>query len=244
MAAIIVLSLLLIISLIAIFILYLRWVKPTKQLRQAVEIIDFNNNSVDFTLLDSLQFTGNKDIQVIHTKCIDLTNIVCDRINKVNEAIDNGSKDGLTGCLNMAYLNQHKSEYENCNDFTIIFIDVNNLKRMNDEFGHEAGDALLKNATKKLKFWRDYGDVYRVGGDEFMIVITDTTVKRIKEWIGAWYPRTGMLNRDSDGFKCVLSYGVARGTRGDDFDKIRNIADERMYDMKVKLKQKFGEPMR
>ena len=75
--------------------------------------------------------------------------------------------DALTGCYNRNHLSKVKSRYEQQRSFFVVFIDVNNLKRMNDEFGHEAGDSLLKNVASKMQFWNSYGDVYRLGGDEF-----------------------------------------------------------------------------
>ena len=126
----------------------------------------------------------------------------------------------------------------------VIFIDVNNMKRMNDECGHEAGDALIRNAAAKLKFWDKYGDVYRVGGDEFMIVVCNQTQQFVENVISKWYPTVGLLNRESDGFKCVLSYGIASGSQYCNFDDVMKRADDLMYDMKVALKKKFGEPLR
>ena len=50
------------------------------------------------------------------------------------------------------------------------YIDLNGLKKMNDQFGHEAGDRLLKNAALLMtELFDDH--VYRVGGDEFVIVV-------------------------------------------------------------------------
>ena len=42
---------------------------------------------------------------------------------------------------------------------------------MNDVYGHKAGDALIKSAADKLRFWNRFGDVYRMGGDEFFISV-------------------------------------------------------------------------
>jgi PleD family two-component response regulator len=62
--------------------------------------------------------------------------------------------------------------------------------------------------------------------------------------ISVWYPNVGVLNRSSDSFKCVLSYGVAHGKNGDDFDTIMDSADVKMYEMKKAIKKRFNEAMR
>ncbi|WP_028042103.1 sensor domain-containing diguanylate cyclase [Candidatus Stoquefichus massiliensis] len=55
----------------------------------------------------------------------------------------------------------------------VIFIDLNGLKEVNDYFGHDAGDELLKKGTKIMKTTINNGIFYRVGGDEFIIICLD-----------------------------------------------------------------------
>lgn len=218
--------------------------KPVNNLYEALKNIDFDSSVVDFTALDNLQ-VDKKSTEVLDRLTVKtkyLADIITSRINDVNYEVFKAEHDELSGCYNRQHLDRVKSFYEE-NKFAIIFIDVNNLKRMNDEFGHEAGDNLLKNAANKLSFWNTYGDVYRMGGDEFMIVTTNISEELMNEYIKEWYPTVGQLNRETDPFKCVLSYGLSFGTLGDDFGKIQKIADNRMYEMKIQLKKKFGEPL-
>lgn len=226
------------------FLLYTRVLSPLEKLYNALNVIDFDKDVIDFSKLDGLDSNGSKELQSIINKFKYLLDIITERINRVNSASYKSEHDGLTGCYNRVHLDNMKNMYECSKSVTIIFIDVNNLKRMNDEFGHEAGDALLKSASFKLNFWNNYGDVYRMGGDEFMIVVLNKSIDYMKKLIDQWYPAVGQLNRDSDGFKCVLSYGVAHGQQGCNFDALQKQADDRMYDMKVALKKKFGEPLR
>ena len=218
--------------------------KPINNLHNALNIIDFDKDIIDLSKLDQMEVSGFKEIQFIIIKFKYLLDIITERINRVNSETYKSEHDGLTGCYNRVHLDNVKSMYEYSQSCCIIFIDVNNLKRMNDEFGHEAGDSLLKSAAYKLNFWSNYGDVYRMGGDEFMIVVLNKTSDYVNKLIDQWYPSVGQLNRDTDGFKCVLSYGVAFGTRGCNFDALMKKADDTMYKMKVALKKKFGEPMR
>ena len=226
------------------YVLNTNLLKPLGSLYDALDVINFDNDIIDFSKLDTLNEVGTKEIKTIIYKFKYLLDIIAERINKINSTSYKAEHDALTGCFNKLHLNNVKSTYEFSKFFTVIFIDVNNLKKMNDIFGHEAGDALLKTTAQKLNFWNNYGDVYRLGGDEFMIVITNKRPEYVMNLISHWYPTVGQLNRDSDGFKCVLSYGVAHGTQGYSFDAIQKLADDEMYKMKVELKKKFGEPMR
>ena len=223
---------------------YKNLIKPLIELHNALEIIDFSKNTIDFSKVDTLDVVGFPEMKEVTEKFKYLLGIITERINRVNDARYQSEHDELSGCYNRMHLERVKAQYEVENSYAIIFIDVNNLKRMNDEFGHDAGDALIKAAARKLQFWNTYGDVYRMGGDEFMIVVCNVTQQSLKEYIDKWYPTVGMLNREADGFRCVLSYGVAYATKGQDLDKQQKLADDRMYEMKVALKKKFGEPMR
>ncbi len=217
---------------------------PLNRLWSAIKDIDFNNSVIDFTKVEALPVQGTSTIKGITLQFKSLQNILCNQIMEVNNVTDQSERDGLTNCYNKKHLDKVKSSYETAQNFIIIFIDVNNLKRMNDTFGHEAGDNLIINAAKKLSFWDKYGEVYRMGGDEFMVTLKNIPTQKAKALIDSWYPTVGVLNRTSDGFRCVLSYGVAEGRYGSSFDQIQKLADDRMYNMKVAIKKQFGEPMR
>lgn len=223
---------------------YKNLIKPFTELHDALGVIDFSKDIIDFSKVDTLETKGFPEMIDVTDKFKYLLGIITERINRVNDARYQSEHDELSGCYNRMHLERVKTQYELEESFAIIFIDVNNLKRMNDVFGHDAGDALIKAAARKLQFWNTYGDVYRMGGDEFMIVVCNVTRQTLKEYIDNWYPTVGVLNRDDDGFKCVLSYGVAYATKGQDFDAQQKKADDRMYEMKVAIKKKFGEPMR
>lgn len=229
---------------ILFIILYIFILKSIINLHNALNIIDFNADIIDFSKVDCLEEEGFSELRKVINKFKYLLDVISERINKINSETYKSEHDELTGCYNRVHLERVKSSYELANNFCVCFIDVNNLKRMNDEFGHEAGDALLRSASKALYRWNTIADVYRLGGDEFMFVIVDKSINDCKRMIDNWYPTVGQLNRESDGFKCVLSYGLSEGSRGDSFDVVMKKADELMYDMKVAIKKEFGEPLR
>ena len=86
--------------------------------------------------------------------------------------------DGLTGVKNRtAYLEQ-LDEYSNHDSVGIVFLDINNLKTVNDNLGHEFGDELIViSANIITNSFGQFGNVYRIGGDEFCVLMNDSNPK-------------------------------------------------------------------
>jgi diguanylate cyclase (GGDEF)-like protein len=99
---------------------------------------------------------------------------------KLRETLRNQSiRDGLTGLFNRRYLEEtlereiHRAVREQA-PLSIIFIDIDHFKSFNDEFGHEAGDAVLRQLGAFLTTQVRYEDIAcRYGGEEFVVVLPD-----------------------------------------------------------------------
>ena len=109
---------------------------------------------------------------------------VINSVHKKNLILEEQSRtDPLTGIYNRRVLEERLDDeltrlkrYDT--SFSVIFFDIDNFKRINDDFGHEAGDRALKGLTQKVHENLRKTDVFaRFGGDEFMIVLTATTLK-------------------------------------------------------------------
>ena len=86
-----------------------------------------------------------------------------------------GNTDMLTGVLNRNAMNNQISEFVSKEKevpltYGLIFIDVNGLKEVNDTSGHQAGDDMLKSVANKLKGIFNKEEIYRAGGDEFLVI--------------------------------------------------------------------------
>ena len=228
---------------ITLILCYIIFVLPVRKLKKALEPIDFHAEYIDFTKLDTLRLSW-KDLNYLIKKYKYLADNVATRVRKVNEEVDKSTHDSLSGCYNRTYLERMTGVYHSKNSLFVLFIDVNNLKKMNDIFGHEAGDALIKSAANKLSYWDDIGDIYRMGGDEFMVVVPDISERDCVSYLNAWYPTVGNLNRHTDKFRCMLAIGYAYGGKFSDVGKLQKLADERMYEHKKQIKAKYGEDMR
>lgn len=96
-------------------------------------------------------------------------------------------RDPLTGLYNRRYLDDylfkhtHQAE-RNKTPFSILLMDLDHFKRINDHFGHDAGDAVLKEVGKVLQNSIRIGDIAtRYGGEEFVIVLYDITVEAARK---------------------------------------------------------------
>lgn len=104
-------------------------------------------------------------------------------------AMDNlAHRDSLTGVLNKnAYIEKIAELDEKISDgdaqFCIVMVDVNFLKRVNDNYGHERGNTYLINACKLVSAVFGEENVYRVGGDEFVVILDGEKVSLVKYFV-------------------------------------------------------------
>ncbi len=151
------------------------------------------------------------------------------------------STDLLTGVKNRNAMNNRVlkivSGRERMPDkFGIVFADLNGLKTVNDGDGHNAGDTLLKNAATALKDSFPDCEIYRAGGDEFVVIAMD----KPKEVIEA---QIEVLRKKAEDPETPVSFAVGfyyDENHGDIRAAMRE-ADARMYEDKKQFYAKFPE---
>jgi diguanylate cyclase (GGDEF)-like protein len=165
--------------------------------------------------------------------------------------------DKLTGCLNFAYYEKliayWDQQIDNDNKFALVFIDINNLKSINDNIGHDAGDELIKKTADYLKeIFRKKDDVIRIGGDEFIIFcINDNNISGFAEILeeklaGACqqapsiqFNRKPPFEKITDEIEMSFAYGVTVSRTTDcGVDATKQRADKKMYTKKAEMKAK------
>ena len=137
--------------------------------------------------------------------------------------------DQLTGVLNRRcfFLD---IEYRKNTAMAIISCDINGLKKINDTQGHEAGDTAICAVTDALCQATKKGfKVYRVGGDEFVVIGLKKATAEITDYIDK---AKSLLDKTP----YQMSFGYAIYHPGDNFDEIYRTSDERMYEDKRALK--------
>ena len=157
----------------------------------------------------------------------------CKRKIGKRKLIYTSNTDELTRCLNRHAYENDINTLKICDEWVYISIDLNGLKRVNDTYGHVAGDELIRAAADCMKnSFNEYGKVYRIGGDEFAVIITEdinefeNMIHRFKSNITNWHGEFV----DS----MTVSYGWVFSTEGnwDSIYEISKAADERMYESK------------
>ena len=149
------------------------------------------------------------------------------------------NKDNLTKAYNRRYTNIYmKKLAKNYEDFFVVMVDVDNYKSVNDTYGHQFGDLVLKKLVKTMRALGGANVLTcRYGGEEFLLVIktsdSDIAVK-ISELI-----RLGIHGLEWDyGNEITVSMGVAKHTTFDTIEEVIEKADSNLYKAKRSGKNK------
>jgi diguanylate cyclase (GGDEF)-like protein len=151
--------------------------------------------------------------------------------------------DALTGIYNKRYLETVVPELKKLiknkkATFSVIMIDVDDFKAINDEFGHYIGDNVLKQIVGITKdFIREKETIIRFGGDEFLIFLPGTRL----EYASALSERirgsveTRLSSIDGIEINCTISIGVSEWSRFDqEIYKVIERSDQALYEAKTK----------
>lgn len=145
------------------------------------------------------------------------------------------TKDKLTGLYNRQYLEDYAQQaidrmQRHKNVLILIFIDLDNFKHVNDTFGHEEGDLVLKEVGKIFQdTFRKYDVVVRYGGDEFLVLLEEKIYdeETIKSILDRMVQR---IEQSLLKFKISASYGCATApNEAQELQGLITLADERMY---------------
>lgn len=136
----------------------------------------------------------------------------------------------------MEYMNKLKEEKEF--KYTVVCFDLNNLKAMNDTYGHAKGDVLIRSAADVIAMtFQEYGIVARMGGDEFVAVLKTADQGEIAAMMEQFTKNLARKNHDVKDLNMSIAYGYACGGQKDcDIERVYQIADDRMYEKKKQMK--------
>lgn len=170
--------------------------------------------------------------------------VIEERLQK-EKLIYTSNTDALTRCLNRhAYENDMK-KLNLSEEWVYISADLNGLKQANDSYGHMAGDELICAAADCMRdSFHEYGKVYRIGGDEFAVIITENP-SQVEELIHGFDSNVANWHGkfvDS----MTVSYGWVFSTERnwDSAYEISKAADARMYQSKERYYKESGADRR
>ncbi len=163
------------------------------------------------------------------------------RVN-YEQSIALASTDPLTGVHNRRYLDTHLDQLlqrarANNKPLSVAFCDIDHFKRLNDTYGHAAGDEVLVEFTRRMiRNLRSHDLVARIGGEEFVVVMPDTPperARRIGERLRQKVEQEPFVAVGADPIAVTISVGVTTSRVTDTYgvDLIKR-ADEAMYQAK------------
>ena len=239
-------------------------IKPVKTLQNAAKSYDVNDPEKTHEIFSKLhvnvhdEFTDLADSMKqmesdINNKIIELmrTNEALYETKQVaSEMTELANKDGLTGVRNkIAYDNQchqmnkdisgNKLGYE----FGIVMVDLNYLKNINDDYGHDSGDAALIKLCNIICTIFAHSSVYRIGGDEFVVILKGRDYKNSKKLIDEFNAKIEELNEDIDllpaeKVSAAIGYSTFNPKKDTCVDDVFKRADKAMYTRKHEMKER------
>ncbi|WP_408071875.1 diguanylate cyclase domain-containing protein [Butyrivibrio sp. JL13D10] len=191
-----------------------------------------------------LKFTDNNGRQCLLGLCQDVTDamrIKKEYLERLEQVQTKASTDALTGVKNKtAYkeaekkLNRRLLEEDDV-QFAITILDLNDLKKINDTKGHQAGDEYIREACSAICRIFKFSPVFRIGGDEFAVISQGEDYENIDALVDAIAKRNEEANA---GGRVVIACGMAKYEGNGDVASVFTRADTKMYENKKLLKKK------
>lgn len=173
--------------------------------------------------------------------CYNIGKIIRNNVNHAKHMEMLAEIDGMTGLYNKSkYLSMFTNVFDSVEHVAVIFWDINNLKITNDTQGHEAGDLLIRAVADAIHiFVNDDRKAFRVGGDEFVMIMNNAKEADATKLIDEWNLHIDKLQQNFP-YELSASIGYACG-RGVDLQKIIETADHMMYENKKKYHDLKGD---
>lgn len=185
------------------------------------------------------------EVARLHSHISTLENRLEQQAALINVLSEKASHDSLTGLLNRRGMeNVLGNAVTNYNRYghngALLMLDLNHFKRVNDTFGHAAGDALLRHVAVALReITRSTDSICRLGGDEFMVFLMEANLhhalsvaRRLRIYL-----EENHLNYEGNIISPQISVGIATLEEAPVMPGLIELADSRMYRFKQAVKQ-------
>ena len=171
-------------------------------------------------------------------------------IEKQNQELKNynnllkkiSTEDTLTGCYNRRYFYDYMRENimpSQSDEYKfLVLIDFNNFKKINDRFGHDAGDRLLVHFVNETQeIIKDIGEIFRLGGDEFLILLSKCDNHHANQIMDKINKNFSMHSEIASLAYGMVSFKESEISQEFDLTNLLKKADDLMYEDKSKRKK-------
>ena len=190
-----------------------------------------------------LKFIDNTGRQCLLGLCQDITDAMSikrEYVERLAKLQDESRIDALTGIKNKnAYqdteeIMDHRISEKGLSDFAITVLDINDLKKINDTFGHIEGDRCIREACDIISSIFEESQLFRIGGDEFVVISQNKDYERISTLVN----KLNQYNEEALGYGGILiACGMSRYDNDGSVSPVFERADELMYKNKKELKK-------
>ena len=217
--------------------------KPYKLMLEAIASFNSKKLSIDGLKSALLGIRSHENVEVANvinglTGMIDMVQTNIGLLNNKNELLDKLSKtDGLTSLFNRMYMDAALTAEANRADrygstVSVIMLDIDHFKNINDKFGHQTGDKVLIELSRLLmRNTRNTDITGRWGGEEFLIICAETNLHDavlVGEKIHAILNCTELAD-----VKVTVSMGISEYKKGETVHSLVKRADDAMYNAKM-----------
>ena len=254
-------STVIILSIVGIIVINFLMIRPVKALQKAANSYDVNNPDETHEVFKKLNVKNHDEFRDLAESMKTMENDINLKIHELMQAnaallasqkvagkmAELANKDALTGVRNkIAFDNivnslNEKIEKGEALEFGLAMIDLNYLKNINDEYGHDAGDRALVKLCNIVCAIFAHSPVYRVGGDEFVVLFRNVDYQDAATLVREFEDKIAKLSKDKNLVpeeQVSAAIGYSAYIPGDDscVDDVFKRADKAMYANKKKMK--------
>ncbi len=217
--------------------------KPLEELTEAAELVDKGNYNI------ALDYSGNDEVGRLTSTFKGLTAHMKENITTLNRR---AYIDALTSVRNKWAYASFIDDLQTCLDaddgqmqFAVGVFDCDDLKLVNDKYGHDKGDIYLKKASHLMCHVFQHSPVFRIGGDEFSVIMQNDAFRDREDLIREFHKAMAETNAAAENpwEQVRVSFGIAEYDPEQDgavIDVVRR-ADKNMYENKRIRKTQEGE---
>lgn len=172
------------------------------------------------------------------------------QLNTLNKKLaDLMEQDSLTHVKNRTAYDKYIKAFQKLvktgerKEYAVAYFDINDLKVINDKYGHEAGDAYIRNSCKLICDTFKHSPVFRIGGDEFLSILYNDDFKNREELLASMKEEMENRKTSSDKYSPAAIVSIASGMAvfdpetDPDIMSVVNKADVHMYEEKARMKK-------